>query len=240
MNTKNLLPAKCFSCWLLAIVLIFGCGEKQKPKQPTSLVPPPVEVVKEIPVVEVPVPDYDTSQWTDIQFLDSTIIIDLKYATTDNFVEEQLYDCPRCFLRPAAAKALVALHRQFQKQGLGVKVYDCYRPRPIQQKLWDKVPNASYVTPPSRGSMHNRGLAVDLTLVDAKGQTLDMGTAYDFFGQRAHHTFTDLPETVLKNRQLLKETLFQFNFQSIRTEWWHYSYTIGKYELSDMLWNCEN
>jgi len=76
-------------------------------------------------------------------------------------------------------------------------------------------------------------------LVDQSGKELDMGTAYDFFGKRAHHTFQDLPETVLNNRKLLKETLFSSNFQSIRTEWWHYSYTIGKkYPLSDMLWDC--
>jgi len=204
-----------------------SCSEAPKPKE--AVAEPIAEAKQEetaiIPIATPVQYDYDTSQWSDIQLLDSTIIIDLKYATTDNFVEEQLYDCPRCFLRPAAAKALVALHREFQQQGLRIKVYDCYRPRPIQQKLWDKVPNPSYVTPPKKGSMHNRGLAVDLTLVDQSGKELDMGTAYDFFGKRAHHTFQDLP-------------LFSSNFQSIRTEWWHYSYTIGKYPLSDMLWDC--
>ncbi len=241
MRPKNDLPT--FFCVLLLATCLCFFGCKSEPKSSTlpisTIAKDSVPPIKDtIPVVIAPVYDYDTSQWTEIRLLDSTILIDLKYATSDNFVEEQLYDCPRCFLRPAAAKALVARHQHFQKQGLGIKVYDCYRPRPIQQKLWDKVPNASYVTPPKKGSMHNRGLAVDLTLVDQHGKPLEMGTAYDFFGKRAHHTFTDLPQTVLDNRKLLKETLFKFNFQSIRTEWWHYSYTIGKYALSDMLWDC--
>lgn len=218
-----------------------SCSETPKPKEVKA---EPIVEAKQTEKDKIPIPvpiqyDYDTSQWADIQHLDSTIIIDLKYATNDNFVEEKLYDCPRCFLRPAAAKALVALHQKFQQQGLRIKVLDCYRPRPIQQKLWDKVPNPSYVTPPKKGSMHNRGLAVDLTLVDQSGKELDMGTAYDFFGKRAHHTFQDLPKAVLNNRKLLKESLFDFKFQSIRTEWWHYSYTIGKYPLSDMLWECK-
>jgi len=200
----------------------------------STVIPPEKEIVP------TPSPDYDTILWTDIQLLEKEILLDIKYATTDNFVEEQLYDCGRCFLRPAAAKALQDAHQELQAKGLGLKMFDCYRPRPIQQKLWDKVPNPSYVTPPSRGSMHNRGLAVDLTIVDAAGKELDMGTAYDFFGKKAHHTHTDLPEEVLSNRTMLKELMFKHGFLHIRTEWWHYSYSIGKYALSDMLWNCDH
>ncbi len=188
----------------------------------------------------IPSPDYDTSKWADVHLLDQSVLLDIRYATDNNFVEEQLYDCGRCFLRPAVAKAMLAAHHELQEQGLGLKMFDCYRPRPIQQKLWDKVPNASYVTPPSRGSMHNRGLAIDVTIVDQSGKELEMGTTYDFFGKRAHHTFTDLPETVLANRKMLKELMYKHGFLHIRTEWWHYSYTIGKYELSDMLWKCDD
>ncbi len=183
-------------------------------------------------------PDYDTSQWTEVVLLDSNIIIDLKYATEDNFVEERMYDCPRCFLRPAAAKALNQVHQEFQKKGLRIKLLDCYRPASVQQRLWEKVPNASYVTPPSKGSMHNRGLAVDLTLVNIEGKELNMGTAYDFFGPKAHHTHMDLPKEVLENRRLLKSTMESAGFKSIRTEWWHYSYITGKHKIDDMQWEC--
>lgn len=188
------------------------------------------------------VPDYDTLKWTELLDLDTTIVIDMKYATTENFVEEKMYDCNRCFLRPKVAKAVVEAQQILQKQGYGLKMLDCYRPLPIQQKLWDKVPNASYVTPPKRGSMHNRGSAVDLTIVDGAGKELDMGTIFDFFGKRAHHDFTDLSPKILANRKLLKTTMQQVGFQWIRTEWWHYYFKEGApsiYPLSEMLWSCD-
>ncbi|MEL6924675.1 MAG: M15 family metallopeptidase [Bacteroidota bacterium] len=183
--------------------------------------------------------DYDTAQWTELIQLEPGILLDMRYATDNNFVKEQMYDCGRCFLRPAVAKAVAAAHRQLQEGGLGLKMYDCFRPRPIQQKLWDKVPNASYVTPPAKGSMHNRGAAVDLTIVDAEGKELDMGTDFDFFGRKAHQDFTDLPENILANRQLLKSTMASVGLRHIRTEWWHYSFPGKEYELSDMLWLCK-
>jgi zinc D-Ala-D-Ala dipeptidase len=177
-------------------------------------------------------------RWTELIRLDSSFVLDLKYATEDNFVKEQLYDCPRCFLRPEVARALQEAQGEFKSMGLRIKLLDCYRPSPVQQRLWDKVPNASYVTPPSKGSMHNRGLAVDLTLVDADGKELDMGTPYDFFGREAHHTCTDLPEEVLDNRRLLKSTMAEFGFKSIRTEWWHYSFPKSSFGFDDMEWEC--
>jgi zinc D-Ala-D-Ala dipeptidase len=183
--------------------------------------------------------DYDTLRWTELIRLDTSFVLDLKYATEDNFVKEQLYDCARCFLRPVAATALQQAQEAFQTMGLRIKLLDCYRPSPVQQRLWDKVPNASYVTPPSKGSMHNRGLAVDLTLVDEAGNELEMGTPYDFFGKEAHHTHKDLPEEVLDNRRLLKSTMEEFGFKSIRTEWWHYSFPKSSFGFDDMEWACE-
>ena len=183
--------------------------------------------------------DYNSAQWTDIQILDQTIDIDIRYATTNNFVKEQLYDCPRCFLRPDVAKAIGKIQKELQQKGLELKMFDCYRPKPIQQKLWDKVPDARYVTPPWKGSMHNRGMAVDLTIVDAAGKELDMGTTYDYFGEKAYHTYTNLPEKVLKNRNLLKDIMTRHGFQFIRTEWWHYSFKNSSHELSDWMWKCD-
>ena len=182
--------------------------------------------------------DYDTTQWTDLHLLDSTIVIDMRYATTNNFVKEKMYDCSRCFLRPQVAQQIVAAHKMLQEGGLGLKMLDCFRPRPIQQKLWDKFQNPRYVTPPSKGSMHNRGAAVDLTIVDQDGNQLDMGTPFDYFGKEAHHAYTNLSEEILANRKLLKGTMAEVGLKPITTEWWHYSYQSKSYELSDMLWNC--
>lgn len=187
----------------------------------------------------LPVIDYDTSQWTELIRLDSTIRLDIRYATADNFVGERLYDCGRCLLRPRVARAIATAHRELARAGYGLHLYDCYRPRPYQQRLWDKVPDARYVARPSRGSVHNRGAAVDLTLFDrATGRELPMGTDYDFFGPAAHAAYAELPDSVLANRRLLQQTLRRNGFSTIRTEWWHFDYRGPRYPLSDELWTC--
>jgi zinc D-Ala-D-Ala dipeptidase len=177
--------------------------------------------------------------FSDVLALDPTIVGDIRYATKDNFTKAQIYDCPACLLRPEAAAAIVQAHKTLQKQGMGLKMFDCYRPRPYQQRLWDKVPNPDYVTPPAKGSMHSRGAAVDLTIVDANGKELDMGTPFDFFGVEAHTDNMKLSKKVLENRKLLRETLEEVGFKGIRTEWWHFSFQGKKYELSDYVWPCK-
>lgn len=177
--------------------------------------------------------------FVDVASLDVSIRLDIRYATADNFTAAKIYDCARCLLRPEAAQALLKAHRALQRQGLGLKMFDCYRPRPYQQRLWDKVPNPDYVTPPEKGSMHSRGAAVDLTIVDAQGNELDMGTPYDYFGREAHYDYTRLPGKVLANRRLLRRTMEAAGFQGIRTEWWHFSFRGKNYPLSDYVWPCE-
>ena len=128
---------------------------------------------------------------------------------------------------------------QLKKEGLGLKMFDCYRPRPIQWKLWKKVPDPRYVADPRKGSMHNRGAAIDLTIVDSNGEELDMGTDFDFFGQEAYHTYTKHPQKIMGNRNKLKSIMEANGFRSIRTEWWHYSYKLKSYAISDWVWNCD-
>jgi D-alanyl-D-alanine dipeptidase len=174
----------------------------------------------------------------DLAVLDPTILVDIRYATTNNFTHSKIYDCPRCLLRPDVADALIKANETLKKRGFSLKMFDCYRPRPYQQRLWDKVPNPDYVTPPSKGSMHSRGAAVDLTIVDSNGKELDMGTEFDYFGVKAHTDNLQLPAEVLTNRKLLRETLEAVGFKGIRTEWWHFSYQSKKYPLSDYVWPC--
>lgn len=177
--------------------------------------------------------------FTDLASLDPSIRLDIKYATSDNFTKEKIYDCPSCLLRPEAAEAIVKAQKILKRRGLGLKMFDCYRPRPYQQRLWDKVPNPDYVTPPAKGSMHSRGAAVDLTIVDARGNELDMGTPYDFFGPEAHTDNTNLPPQVLANRRLLQQTMSAVGFKGIRTEWWHFSLQGKNWPLSDYVWPCD-
>jgi D-alanyl-D-alanine dipeptidase len=233
---------------LSLLLSLLQCAGKQ-PKSPaptpdtaTVVVPQPKPAEPEPPTP--PGIDYDTTQpapvgWAEITRLDPTIRLDLRYATDNNFVKEKMYDCPRCFLRPDVAKALVKAHKQLKKRGLGLKMYDCYRPRPIQWKLWNKVPDERYVADPRKGSMHNRGMAADLTIVDSEGRELDMGTDFDFFGKEAYHEFTGHPKQVLDNRQLLLETMEEHNFRPTTTEWWHYSYKPKTFPIDDWVWKCE-
>lgn len=189
--------------------------------------------------LEAQTPDYNTQQWAEVNALDNTIALDIRYATTNNFVKAKMYDCGRCFLRPEAAKAIAKAHKILQQKGYGgLKMFDCYRPRPYQQRLWDKVPDSNYVTPPWKGSQHTRGLAVDLTIVDKEGKELEMGTPYDTFSDKAHSDYKNLPAEVLKNRQLLRKVLESVGFKGIRTEWWHFAYSKKKADLSEWVWNC--
>lgn len=229
--------------YLLAIFIFASCNFE--PKQPT-INEPSAETKDTVnsgallnkEAISLPIFDYDTSLWIDIALLDTSILLDIKYATSDNFVKEKMYECGRCFLRPEVAKRIVLIQKDLQKQGYGLKMLDCFRPRPIQWKLWKKVPDPRYVSDPRKGSMHNRGAAVDLTLTDANGNELDMGTPYDFFGERAYSTFTNLPDSILQRRNLLNSVMEAQGFQPIRTEWWHFSWKGKNYPLSDMLWEC--
>ncbi|MBK7426590.1 MAG: M15 family metallopeptidase [Saprospiraceae bacterium] len=129
--------------------------------------------------------DYDTAYWIDIADFIPDIIHDIKYATNDNFTNKQIYDCPRCLLRKDSGKALKKAFETARIAGYGMKVFDCYRPAPYQQRLWDVMPDKRYVAPPAKGSMHSRGAAVDLTLIYShNNEEVDMGTPYDYFGKR--------------------------------------------------------
>ncbi len=220
---------------LILIEMVLACGGQQ----PELTLPNTANTRRAAPPPDTITPRPDTvAGFVEIQRLDSTILLDIRYATANNFTGSKIYDCPRCFLRPETARALVRAQKKLQAQGLGLKLFDCYRPRPYQQRLWDKVPDPNYVMPPAKGSMHSRGAAVDLTLVDAKGNELDMGTPYDFFGPKAHYDYTKLPAKVLENRRLLRRTMEAVGLKGIRTEWWHFSFQGKNFPLSDWVWPC--
>ncbi|WP_350291587.1 M15 family metallopeptidase [uncultured Croceitalea sp.] len=165
---------------------------------------------------------------------------DMRYATENNFLRAKVYDCAECYTRIRTAKALLKANTEFLQQGVKIKFFDCYRPNSVQYKMWEIVPNPQYVANPVKGSIHNKGGAVDITLVDLEGNELDMGTDFDFFGKRAYHDNLDLPQEILDNRKLLKETMEKYGFWSIRTEWWHYNLSAGSNsKIANFKWECE-
>jgi len=166
-------------------------------------------------------------------------IYDMKYATEDNFLKAKVYDCAECFLRLKTVKALIEANKSFIKKGYKIKLYDCYRPLSIQKKMWDIVPNAEYVANPKKGSIHNRGGAVDISLVDASGKELDMGTSFDFFGIEASHNYSKFSKEIISNRKFLKNVMIKNGFNSFDSEWWHYNLKTGlKDKVSNQKWNC--
>ena len=178
--------------------------------------------------------------FVNIKEYSSDFVFEMKYATDDNFLKAKVYDCGECYLRLKTIKSLINANNAFRKKGFRIKLFDCYRPLSIQKKMWEIVSNPVYVANPSKGSIHNRGGAVDVTLVDNDGNELDMGTSFDFFGEKASHNFKDLPDEIIKNRKLLKKIMRRNNFKSFDSEWWHYN-LIGSSadNLSDFKWKCE-
>lgn len=152
------------------------------------------------------------------------LVIDFKYATKNNFTGRVLYKKPASFLRLPAAVALKKINAELAQQGLGLKVFDAYRPYHITIKMWNLVHDERYVASPAKGSGHNRGAAVDVTLVNiSTNEELPMPTPFDDFTEKAHHNYMQLSKEILNNRALLKGTMEKYGFLSLSTEWWHYS-----------------
>jgi zinc D-Ala-D-Ala dipeptidase len=161
---------------------------------------------------------------------------DVRYATTNNFMHEQLYPVPRVFLRRPAAIALHDVERDLARQGLGLKIFDGYRPYRVTVRMWKPIRNPDFVADPAKGSRHNRGAAVDLTLIDLHtGRELPMPTGYDDFTPRARQDFNDLPADALANRAKLREAMISHGFDPLPSEWWHFDFRgWDKFELLDL------
>jgi D-alanyl-D-alanine dipeptidase len=166
---------------------------------------------------------------------------DIRYAGTNNFLKEAFYDCATCYLRTEVASALKEANHYFCELGYKILLYDCYRPVSAQKKMWAVYPNPQYVANPyTNGSIHNRGAAVDLSLVTLDGKPVDMGTDHDFFGVEAHIDYTKLSKEVLENRELLQKGMRLFGFETIRTEWWHFNYKKNySFSILDFNFPCE-
>jgi D-alanyl-D-alanine dipeptidase len=158
----------------------------------------------------------------DVKTIVPDMIVAMQYATRNNFTGKVLYNCNRCFLAEITAKKLAKAQMELKKQNLGLKVWDCYRPLSVQKFFWSLVPDQRFVADPAKGSRHNRGTAVDVTLVDSKGNELPMPTRFDDFTQRAFRDNKALPVHILKNRETLEKAMEKAGFLPLPTEWWHF------------------
>ncbi len=159
--------------------------------------------------------------------LDPTIKLDIRYATDNNFVGRKVYGEARAFLQKSAAAALVNVHQKLKKQGLGLVIFDAYRPWAVTKLFWEVTPDdkRKFVADPAKGSKHNRGCAVDLSIFDLKtGELLPMPSGYDEFTERASPNYAGGTEEEARNRELLRKLMEAEGFTINPNEWWHFDF----------------
>jgi zinc D-Ala-D-Ala dipeptidase len=164
------------------------------------------------------------------------IMTDIKYASEDNFYGQPVYPEGKVFLRHPAAEALKNVQDELLKQGKVLKVFDAYRPYSVTVLFYEKIKDTNFVASAWKGSRHNRGCAVDLTIADLKtGKELRMPTEYDDFTERASIDYMDISTEEKNNRNLLQSLMQKYGFKPLKSEWWHFDYyEWKKYELTDI------
>ncbi|MEI6757245.1 MAG: peptidase M15 [Chlorobium sp.] len=160
--------------------------------------------------------------FVDIATLDNSIVLDIRYATSNNFTGKTVYPVARCLLRRDVALRLLRVEEKLKKRGYTLIVFDCYRPLSVQKRFWEIVPDERYVADPAKGSRHNRGSAVDLTLADLSGNPLPMPSNFDDFSEKAHRDYKGASPEALKNSALLEAAMKEEGFEPFPTEWWHF------------------
>lgn len=221
-----------YSLWLIFSTLLSCCSWSQD----TGYIRPPVTAKWDD--YKKQVKNNPAKEMKELKSLIPGIIYDLRYATTNNFMRRLMYPAGtnQTYLRKAAAEALLKVQQELNQSEMGLKVFDAYRPYSVTVKFWELVKDERYVANPKNGSGHNRGTAIDLTVIESKtGKELNMGTGFDNFSDTAHQGFSKLPDAVLKNRLLLKNTMEKYGFKAYSDEWWHYSWPeASKFEILDI------
>lgn len=183
-------------------------------------------------------PTNDSSDFVNVLDLDPEIIVDMPYADTANFTHQQIYACAVCQLRPEVARGLATANAYAKSKGYCIKVFDCYRPRSAQEKMYAIAPDPTYVAHPSKGSKHGSGCAVDVTLCKTNVE-LDMGTAFDHFSEKSHVSYSGLTEKQKENRALLLDIMETAMFYPYENEWWHFNFRDCDYPQGDEHWECK-
>jgi D-alanyl-D-alanine dipeptidase len=164
------------------------------------------------------------------------ITLDIRYATRNNFMHRRMYQQPKAYVRLPVVKALQEVEADLKARGLGLKIYDAYRPYSVTVQFYEMTTDTNFVANPRHGSKHNRGCAIDLSLINLKtGKELDMPTTFDSFSKKASANYPDITKTQLDNRELLKTIMQAHGFTVLPTEWWHYDFNGWRgYELLDV------
>jgi D-alanyl-D-alanine dipeptidase len=177
-------------------------------------------------------PDESTKQFRpdsliELAKLDPTIKLDMRYATSNNFMKRKMYTQASAFLQRPAAESLLLVHQDLKSRGYGLLIFDAYRPWSVTKKFWDETPRKKriYVANPARGSKHNRGCAVDLSLYDlSSGMEIPMPSQYDDFTEKASISYVGGTERQRRSRDLLRAVMESHGFKVNPDEWWHFDH----------------
>jgi D-alanyl-D-alanine dipeptidase len=183
------------------------------------------EAIREAPPKESG--EFRKSDLVDLAKLDPKIQLDIRYATKDNFLSTPVYSSARAFLQRPAAEALLRAHRELVAKGYGLRIFDAYRPWYVTKIFWDATPadKHEFVADPAKGSRHNRGCAVDLSLYDLKtGREIEMTGVYDEMSERSYPTYKGGTAEQRRMRDLLRSAMEKQGFTVYETEWWHFDY----------------
>jgi len=209
---------------LLAIIILSGCKEtvyvKNLPSDPVVT----QEEEKNEPTEKQPVPEPEDDALVKVTDYIPDIIVELKYATTDNFTGVVIYDDNTAYLRYGTVKKLSSAQEKLREMGYCIKIWDAYRPVEAQFKLWEICPDPTFVANPNKGySSHSRGNTVDITVTDLSGKEILMPSGFDEFGSVADRDYSDVSEKAGDNALMLEKAMEDCGFKGYIKEWWHYS-----------------
>jgi len=217
---------------LLLLLLFYGFLKTQaQQNNPFGLL-----IISDMQAYKASVLNDKNKELIEIKKFIPNIKLDIRYASKNNFAKQAVYKQARAFARLPVVEALSKVQNELKKSGWGLKIFDGYRPYSVTVKFFDIASDKNFVANPKDGSRHNRGCAIDLTLINLRtGKELEMPTPYDSFAPEAASDFSELPPSVIQNRELLRSTMEKNGFRVLNNEWWHFDFNGWKsYEIMDI------
>ncbi|PYF75778.1 M15 family metallopeptidase [Pedobacter nutrimenti] len=219
-----------------SFLLLFVLSSKLNIAQTLSEKTEKLQVISSLKVYKESIKKDGNKQLLEIKKEIPDVVLDIRYATDNNFMKQVMYSQARAFARKPVIEQLKKIQVELRKKGLGLKIYDAYRPYAITIAFYKKATDKNFVANPAKGSKHNRGCAIDLSLVDFKTKReVPMPTPYDSFAPEAAADFQKLPMNLQKNRNFLIKIMKRYGFNVLKNEWWHYDFKDWRtYEILDI------
>ena len=215
----------------LGAILMSGCSHSEKKRNPYGL-----DIISTVEAYQKSVADDPDNELIDLEGYIPYLVLDIRYATDNNFTGQTIYSAPKAYLRKPVADALYKIQSELIEDGYGIKVFDAYRPYEATVLFYETYHDTTFVASPRTGSVHNKGCAVDLTIIDlTSGLELEMPTPFDDFTEKAAIDYMNLSQSVIDNREKLISIMKKYGFEPYSAEWWHFNFkNRDKYKLLDL------